>query len=251
MARPESVSLPQDLVGLPLAEIAALAEGEPTGHLRVSLPGNFGAAWLGPAIAEFLVHHPRVTVEADASNRFVNIVDERFDLAIRLGTLADSGLVARKIADRRRLLCASPAYLAARGLPHSPADLTAHACLFSTAHAHPGRWSFQRDGEPAMTVVVAPRFASSNADLLVHSARAGIGVLYTSDWYVAPDLASGKLIEVLPDFPVAEQGGVFIVTPAARGTPPKTRAFSDWVAAYLQKAPWRSVPAPRPVSHRS
>lgn len=220
-------------------EVTALAGGEPSGHLRVSLPGSFGAAWLGPAIAGFLAAFPRVTMEADTSNRFVKIVEERYDAAIRLGILPDSGLIARKIAERRRLLCASPDYIAAHGTPQSPEDLRGHACLFSTEHANPGKWSFEDDGA-FISVDVPGRFTSSNAEFLVDAARAGIGILYTSDWYAAADLTSGRLVEVLSNYPVAERGGVYIVTPASRGMPSKTRAFIDWIAAHLQNAPWRN-----------
>ena len=221
-------------------EVAALAGGEPSGHLRISLPGNFGAAWLGRVIATFLLAHPRITMEADTTNSFVNVIEERYDAVIRLGTLADSRLVARKVADRRRLLCAAPNYIARHGVPLHPGELAAHACLYSTGRADPGRWCFRNKSEPAISVAVSGPFASSNAQLLVDAAREGLGVLYTSDWYVGPDLASGKLVEVLPDYPVAEQGSVYVVTPAAKGTPSKTRAFSDWLAVELKNAPWRT-----------
>lgn len=219
-------------------EIADLATGEPTGHLRISLPGNFGAAWLGPVIASFLTVHPRITIDADTTNRYVNIVEERYDLAIRLGTLDDSTLVARRIAERRRLLCASPGYIAARGAPRSPTDLADHACLYSTGRKNADRWIFTNEDATQIEVVVDARYRSSDADLLVHAARDGLGILYTSDWYVGPELASGSLVEILPAYPIAESGGVFIVTPASRGTPSKTRAFSDWLAVELKDAPW-------------
>ena len=229
------------LLGLESAEqeVAALAGGEPSGYLRISLPGNFGSAWLGPVIAAFLRAHPRVTISADTTNRYVDIIEERYDVAIRLGTLTDSRLVARKIAERRRLICASKEYVASRGAPESPSDLTHHACMYSTGRTDPDHWSFRAKDRSKIDVSVSGPFMSSDAQLLVDAARQGLGILYTSDWYVGPDLASGRLIEVLPDYPVAEEGGVYVVTPAAKGTPSKTRAFSDWLANELRKAPWR------------
>jgi DNA-binding transcriptional LysR family regulator len=155
-------------------EAAAFGDGEPNGHLRISLPGSFGRRWFGPIIAEFLAQHPRVTIEADAVNRFVDLIGERYDLAIRLGALPDSRLVARKVADRRRLLCASPDYLARHGTPQSPQDLARHDCLCFTERRDPYRWSFQAPEGGAVSATVSARLASTEADILVDAAIAGL-----------------------------------------------------------------------------
>lgn len=223
-------------------EAAAFGNGEPSGHLRISLPGSFGRMWLGPLIAEFLAEHPRVTIEADAVNRFVDLIAERYDIAIRLGELPDSRLVARKVADRRRLLCASPTYLARNGAPQSPQDLARHDCLCFAGRPDPYRWSFRKPEGSVVSMTVSARLASTEADILVDAAIAGLGVLHTTDWYVASAIADGRLVEVLPDWPLADRGAVYVVTPAATGIPSKTRAFSNWIRKRLADPPWFQLP---------
>lgn len=228
------------IIDLDLAdrEAAAFADGEPTGHLRISIPGNFGRRWIGPMIVDFLVAHPQVTIEADATNRFVDLVGERYDLAIRLGTLPDSRLIARKVAERRRLLVASPDYLARRGAPATPADLAGHACLCFTGRADSYRWVFAGGSKGPTSITVSPLLAGTDGEMLADAALAGLGIVHTTEWYVSHELASGKLVEVLPDWPIADRGAVYVVTPAAAGTPSKTRAFADWIAKRAANPPW-------------
>lgn len=219
-------------------EASAFARGEPSGHLRISIPGNFGRLWLGPLIVDFLSAHPRVSIEADATNRVVDLVGERYDLAIRLGVLADSRLIARKVAERRRLLCASPGYLARHGKPNTPSDLAEHACLSFTGRHDPYRWTFAPPHRAPLSINVSGPLAGADAELLVDAAVAGLGILHTTDWYVGQELATGRLEEVLPEWPLADRGAVYVVTPAAAGMPTKTRAFSDWIAAKVAVPPW-------------
>ncbi|WP_280529135.1 substrate binding domain-containing protein [Burkholderia perseverans] len=208
------------------------------GHLRITLPGNFGRLWLNPLIVAFLRRHPRITLEADTSNRFVDLIGERFDLAIRMGELPDSRLVARKVAQRRRLICAAPAFLAGRPAIRAPQDLAEHPCLCFTGRHDPYRWQFAQPGGAPPGVTMSGPLASDDAELLVEAAVGGMGILYTSDWYAGRDLAAGRLVEILPDWPLLDRGSVHVVTPAAGGTPSKTRAFSDWIAAQLAVPPW-------------
>jgi len=224
-------------------EVAGFGAGEARGHLRITLPASFGRMWIAPIMIDFLKAHPDVTIEANADNRFVDLIAERYDLAIRLGELPDSRLVARKVAGRRRLMCASPAYLGTHAAILVPQDLARHDCLCNSARVTPEQWRFERadghkPGGAVQTVTVTPRMASGDSELLVKAALSGLGVMHTSDWYVGHHLASGELVEVLPDWPLADKGAVYIVTPAAAGTPGKTRAFSDWVAARLAPPPW-------------
>lgn len=219
-------------------DASALATGEPRGHLRVSLPGSFSRIWLRPLIVEFLAAHPRVTITCETSNRFVDLIGERFDVAIRLGILADSRLVARKVAIRRRLLCASPKLLDETETIRNPGDLARVACLCSTAHADPYRWSFTSPNGDVMSVPVSGPLATDDAGLLVDAALAGLGILRTTDWYVAAELEQGRLRVVLPDWLSSDEGGVYVVTPAASGVTSATRAFSDWIASKLASPPW-------------
>lgn len=221
-------------------EAVAFADGEARGHLRITVPGSFGRLWLNPLIVAFLRDHPRVTIEADTSNRFVDLIGERFDLAIRLGELPDSRLVARKVAERRRLICASPDFLSRRPAIRTPQDLADHPCLCFTGRHDPYRWDFVHPGGGALGVTVTGPLASDDGELLLDAAVNGLGILYTSDWYANRDLASGRLVEILPDWALQDRGAVYVITPAAAGTPSKARAFSNWIAERLAVPPWAS-----------
>ncbi|WP_210357341.1 LysR family transcriptional regulator [Sphingomonas beigongshangi] len=221
-----------------------LATGEPRGHLRVALPGSFSRTWLRPLIVEFLAAHPRVTISCETDNRFVDLIGERFDVAIRLGNLADSRLIARKVAVRRRLLCAAPRFLSDKTPILVPSDLANVACLCSTAHSDPYRWSFTAPDGEIVSVPVSGPLATDDAGLLVDAALAGLGVLRTTDWYVAAELERGSLRIVLPDWPAFDEGGVYVLTPASSGTTTASRAFSDWFASRLATPPWIAQGAP-------
>jgi len=211
---------------------------EARGHLRLALPGAFGRLWLAPAIVGFLDAHPRVTIEAEFSNRYVDLVAERFDLAVRVGPLTDPGLVARRIGDRRRLLCASPGYLARHGAPREPADLQRHACLVFGAAAGQ-RWTLQGKGGETVHVPVTGRFASEDVETLQYAALGGLGVLLSAEWAIGPDLRSGRLMPVLPGWTVPDDGAIHIVAPSKSHRASKTRAFSDFLAARFLVPPWQ------------
>ncbi len=220
-------------------DAAAFAQGTPRGHLRLSLPTSFGRMWLSQMIADFLQAHPHVTIEAEFSNRFVDIIGERFDLAVRLGVLPDSRLVARKLFPRHRLVCASPDYLARAQPLRQPVDIAHHACLLYTGKVNPTVWEFLEPDDRLITIPIAAALASDDAEVLVDAAVAGLGLLYATDWLVGRQLASGALTRVLPDWRIPDEGAIHIVTPSLAGMPNKTRAFSDWLAARFQpKPPW-------------
>ena len=220
-------------------EAAAHAHGEPRGHLRVALPGLFGRMWLAPLLGEFLAAHPQVTIEAELSNRFVDLIGERFDLAVRMGKLEDSRLVARRIATRERLLVAAPDYLARRGAPAAPADLAAHECLIFTGLPEPTRWSLVNRAGRTQRVVVRGALACDEAEVLLDAALAGRGILLGTDWLVWPQVREGALVRVLPRWNVVDEGAIYVVTPSASGNASKTRAFSRFVASRLAGPPWR------------
>lgn len=231
-------------------EAAAFADGEPRGRLCISLPSTFGRMWLAPLVIDFLRAHPRVTLEVSYTNRLVDLIGERYDLTVRLAALTDSGLRARKVGERKKLVCAAPAYLADHPRIRTPADLVGHACLCFTGRDDYYRWEFGApDGSGATTVTVSAAVASDDADLLVEAAVAGLGLFYSTDWHVGPQLAAGRLVTVLDDWPVVDQGAIYVITPAHGGTPNKTRAFSDWIARGLASPPWR-VAAPKRATRR-
>jgi DNA-binding transcriptional LysR family regulator len=222
-------------------EAGAFATGEPRGHLRLALPGSFGRIWLAPLIAEFLVVYPRVTIEAEFSNRFVDLIGEGFDLAVRLGELGDSRLIARRICGRRRLLCASPAYLARAGTPKRPEDLSDHACLVFSGIERGPIWDMTDAFGTRKRVTASGPYVADDAEALVEAATAGLGVLLGTDWLVAQAVRQGRLVPVLADWQIVDEGAVYVVTPSGSGAATKTRAFSDWVVTHLSSPPWQEM----------
>lgn len=217
-------------------DTAAAATGV-RGTLRIALPATFGRMWVAPILPAFLAAYPDLVVETAFEDRYVDLVAESFDVAVRIGTLTDSRLVARRLAPSRRLLCASPAYLQAHGTPVRPADLAQHACLgFSRLASHP-LWHL-RDGDKATATRIAGPLVTDDAQSLVQAAVSGAGIAMVSDWLAGPELCSGRLVPILPDHPVENNETVYLVHPSARLVPAKTRAFGEWVAMEIGKAPW-------------
>jgi len=221
-------------------EAAAAATGEPSGTLRLALPGTFGRKWIAPYLSDFLARYPQVRIHAEFSNRFVDLIGEGFDAALRLGVLADSSLVARKIAERRRLLCASPAYLERRGTPARPEDLRDHACLGYTGFSFHPDWSFtDREGQ-RVTVRIQGPLVADDAEALVAASVSGLGIMMGTDWLVGRELADGTLVPLLSEWMMDGEAGVYAIIPSRGLQPAKTRAFVDWIAArFAAVPPWR------------
>lgn len=206
---------------------------KPAGTLRVNGPVSFGTRYLGPAVGAFMAQHESLRVDLSLNDRVVNIVDEGFDLAIRIGRLADSSLIARRLAPVSLLLCASPAYLDRRGRPSTPADLKEHDCLLYRYLSTGNTWHI---GEEA--VRVDGRLVSDNGDVLKHAAVAGVGVAFMPDFLVADAIHSGALEVVLPgqNSPLA----VWAVYPHSRHLSAKVRLFIDFlVGEYSPEPPWK------------
>ncbi|MER9328677.1 LysR family transcriptional regulator [Mesorhizobium sp. M0488] len=222
------------------AAASAHAGGTPRGLLRLALPGTFGRMWIGPLLPEFLAAFPEIRIEAEFSNRFADLVAENFDVAVRLGALEDSRLVARKVATRRRLLCAAPSYLARRGRPQTPQALLDHDCLGFTGFQTFPAWEMtDRRGRHARVEVSGPLVAD-DAEVLVEAAVRGVGLMMSTDWLVGRELADGRLVQVLEDWTLADEGAVYIVMPSAKGQAAKTRAFADWIGKrFAPEPPWR------------
>jgi DNA-binding transcriptional LysR family regulator len=220
-------------------EASSYSEGYPRGHLRLALPGGFGRLWVTPLLSEFLAAYPGVTIEAQYSEDFVDLVGERFDLAIRLGILGDSRLIARKIGVRRRLLCASPEYLEKHGVPKTAEDLKHHACLRYGSGPHSSVWEMTGPSGRLERVRVSGPLTVDDTYTLVAAAMAGTGIMLSVDWVIGYAAAAGKLVPILTDHTIADEGGIYIVMPSAPGMPTKTRAFADWVAERLgRNSPW-------------
>ncbi|MER8380564.1 LysR family transcriptional regulator [Mesorhizobium sp. M0142] len=222
------------------AVASAHAGGGPRGVLRLALPGSFGRMWIGPLLPQFLAEFPDVRIEAEFSNRFVDLVAENFDVAVRLGALEDSRLVARKVATRRRLLCAAPSYLARRGTPAAPEALLEHSCLgFSGFQTFPA-WEMTDTTGRRVSIEVSGPLVTDDAEVLVEAAVQGVGLMMSTDWLVGRELADGRLVPVLEDWTLADEGAVYVVMPSAKGQAAKTRAFADWIGKrFAPVPPWQ------------
>lgn len=219
---------------------SAHAGGGPRGVLRLALPGSFGRMWIGPLLPQFLAEFPNVRIEAEFSNRFVDLVAENFDVAVRLGALEDSRLVARKVATRRRLLCAAPSYLARMGTPATPQALLEHSCLGFTGFQTFPAWEMTDSTGRRVRIEVSGPLVTDDAEVLVEAAVQGVGLMMSTDWLVGRELADGRLVPVLEDWTLADEGAIYIVMPSAKGQAAKTRAFADWIGKrFAPEPPWR------------
>lgn len=220
------------LAELQAAESAASALGEALhGTLRVSAPSGLGLTHLTPALAEFLSLHPQLVLDLHLSNRNVDLVEEGFDLAIRVGALRDSRLVARRLGDSRRILVASPGYVEAHGEPKRPAELAVRDALVLEVGALPERWALQRRGAHA-SVRAKTRLRSNNALALLDACRGGAGIALLPQFAVDADLAARRLVRLLPAWAATEQG-IFAIYPGNRFIPAKVRAFVDFFETRL------------------
>lgn len=229
-----------------LAEIeeadAAVSAGrvEPQGALKVAMPASFGHQHLAPLIPEFARRYPKVQLALSLSDRNVNLVEEGFDLAIRIAHLEDSSLAARQLAPNHRVVCASPAYLARHGTPREPSDLARHNCL--TANDFVTTWDYKGpDGKPG-SVRVSGRYACDNWEVLREWALAGMGVALKSTWDVHRHLADGTLVSVCEGYTFDSDVAIYAVYPHRRFLPAKTRVFIEFLAASYGPEPYWDRP---------
>jgi|APMI01.1.fsa_nt_gi DNA-binding transcriptional LysR family regulator len=212
-------------------------QAAPRGRLRVNAPMSFGFLHLAPALPDFLARYPELSVDVAMNDRFVDLVDEGFDVAVRIGEMQDSSLIARKLAPIRRVVCASPDYFAARGTPATPDDLAAHECLCNSNIAHGQEWRFVTgDGKP-WPVAVKGRLAVNNGDALRVAALQGLGVVNVPTFIVGRDLQAGTLTTTLDAY-VPQTLTLNAVWPHARHLSPKVRAFVDFLSERFGPRPY-------------
>ncbi|EJM82097.1 transcriptional regulator [Pseudomonas sp. GM74] len=217
---------------------ASEGASEIRGTLRLALPAAMGRRWLGPMLPEFLKAHPHVSILADYSERLVDIIDEGFDAAIRIGELEDSRLIAKKLSDHRRILCASPAYIRQHGMPESPQDLIRHNCLRFSGLASFPQWRLHR-GNELQTVSPKGNLTANDSESLLAAARADAGILGAGDWLMSRDIAAGRLLHVLPDWQLDAAGGVYLIRPSARFPSAVVVAFKQWIESkFIPAPPW-------------
>jgi len=207
---------------------ASLQTRTPRGRLRVSVPVSFGFRHLAPRLKGFMDRYPDVHLDLIVSDRQVNLVEEGFDLAIRIGELADSSLIARRIAASRLILCAAPGYLDANGWPAEPHDLSAHVCLGYPYWSGYQNWPFTDSEGNAHKVPVANQLWSNNGDLLLSAAVSGCGIIRQPEFIVHEALTRGDLVELLPNLAKPEIG-IHSVYPPAPVIPLRLRVFIDYL----------------------
>lgn len=217
------------------AEITAGA-GEARGHLRVNVPFSFGQQYLAPLWPVFMGRHPALSMDVTLSDRVVDLVEEGFDLAIRIAQLPASTLISRRLASTRLVLCASPEYIANHGAPQHPGDIAQHAAIAYTLFAGGDQWHF-RNGDDHASGKVRARLRSNNGDTCVQAALQGLGLILQPSFLVAPHLRSGHLVEVLPTWRAAELG-IYAVYPTRRHVAPKVRLLIDFLVQALSYPSW-------------
>ena len=228
------------LAEIEAADAAVAADRvEPRGMLRINAPVSFGTRQIAPLLAEFAARYPRTSVELGLNDRLVDLAEEGWDLAIRIGNLSDSSLIARRIAPCRIVVCAAPSYLEARGIPPTVSSLSAHNCLgYTLSQRTPvDRWTFGARGE--VSVRVSGNLRANNGDALLAGALAGQGIIHQPSFIVADDLRAGRLVALTLDHPNVELGGIYAVYLPDRHPPAKVRAFIDFIAVrFAPDPPW-------------
>lgn len=211
----------------------------PQGVVRVSLPVTFGRQWIAPILPAILARYPALRIEARFADRFVDLVAEGFDVAVRVGVVAlgDSSLSARKLATYRNILVAAPSYLAAKKTPQSPDELLTHSCVGFTGHVAWPDWHLT-NGAVRKTIRPPCALAADHAEAVLMAAIDGAGITLVADWLAGPALRAGQLTEVLPGWRGKGEGSVYVVLPPGRLVPTKTRVFVDEVARAI-KSGWR------------
>lgn len=234
--------------------LADLAEAEdavsesaivPRGTLRLTAPISFAVGYLAPAITAFQQRHPQVRFDIELSDRAVDLVDERIDLAIRIGDIGSTALIVRRIGVARMICCAAPDYLRRHAAPRTPADLSAHTCLTYEYAADGNLWRFVDDRGARHDVKVTGSVHGNNGAMLGALAVAGAGITLEPDFIVADDVRAGRLVPLLDGY-TAQAIGINSAYPSRRHLSAKVRTFIDHLAAQFERDPrWHVAGAPR------
>ncbi|AXA94644.1 LysR family transcriptional regulator [Massilia sp. YMA4] len=218
----------------------------PSGRLRVDAPTGLASSILVPALPAFFERYPDIQLELGCSDRLVDLIEEGVDCAVRGGTLADSTLIARRVGVLNMLTCASPEYLAQYGTPHHPRELERHRCVnyFSAKTGKIYDWDFTRDGE-RIQIPLPGVIAVNDSTAYVEAGLAGLGVLQMTDYLLRDHLASGRMVQILPDW-VSDPIPINIVYPQNRHLSTKVRVFVEWVAELFDSHPSMRVRALAP-----
>lgn len=214
--------------------------GEPSGRLRINAPLSFGVLHLAPLWPRFARMHPKLSLDIDLSDRVVDLVEEGYDLAVRITNLPNSQLVSRQLATTRMVCCASPHYLAEHGTPVHPSELAQHATISYSYWASRDEWTFTAPDGDTVVVRTRARLHANNGDTCRAAALEHLGIILQPDFLVADDLRSGTLVELMPGFQVLTLG-IHAVYPSRKHLPVKTRRLVDFLVEAFAAPGWRTT----------
>jgi len=217
------------------AEITARG-GEAVGQLKVNVPVTFGLMHLAPLWAEFMAMHPKVTLDVTLTDRVVDLLDEGYDMAVRIARLPSSSLVSRKLSSTRLILCASPTYVSRYGAPADPSELASRAVIAYTLLSMGDHWEFEGP-RGQVSVTVAPRMRANSGETCVAAALQHQGVVLQPSFLVGAHLKSGALVELLPQFCSIELG-IYAIYPTRKHVTPKVRLLIDFLVDALRMQSW-------------
>jgi DNA-binding transcriptional LysR family regulator len=213
----------------------------PKGLLRVNVGVAFGMHQLAPALPRFLERYPEIELDITVTDRLVDLVEEGADVAIRTGALRDSSLIARKICDVHRVICASPMYLKKHGSPRTPKDLRQHNCISISGAPQLRRWAFDTSNG-IETIDVSGNVNANNAETLLQLAATGVGIIRLADVIVSDGIRAGWLVPILSDVSHDEPLPLSAVYPPGKHKSPRVAAFVNFLIERFGSAPWRDVP---------
>lgn len=232
----QKIELADELLREAEEEARSLA-ARPAGTIRLTVPASFGRRWVAQALPGFLKAYPDIRIVLHCSDRYVDLLGDNFDMAIRIGILTDNRLIARKLADTSRILCVAPSYLVHHPALTHPQDLRKHDCLgFTPMHSWP-EWRLEKEGQQ-IAVPVQTRYESDEMDALILAAQSGMGVALAANWLVQKELAEGTLVSVLADWQAIGEDGVWLVKPSSQLQSAKISALTEWLVAWFAVPRW-------------
>ncbi|MBO1027498.1 LysR family transcriptional regulator [Ochrobactrum sp. SD129] len=213
------------------------ASGAPSGRIRLTAPMSFGTLQLTPILLEFAKTFPDIQIDVSFSDRIVNLVDEGFDIGVRIGKPLDSSLIARRLCDARVVLVAAPSYVSEQGLPTHPRDLSDHSCIIDTNFRDPFIWRFKpaQNGE-IQSAAISGRLQFSNGEACLEAAAAGLGIAHVPTFIAGPSIRDGRVQQLLRNYE-DKPLGIYAVYPPARHLAIKVRALVDYLVDHLHGEP--------------
>ena len=216
----------QDYLTQTLDQLAD-AQTAPTGKLRVNVPMSYGEQFLAPAIARYAALYPDVIVDVDFDDKRVHLIEEGYDVIVRIGALEDSGLIAKRISDFPILLCASPDFIASHGMPEMPAHMAHFPMICYSNAPTPSLWHYRTPEGQAQSLSLSPALYANSATMMKEACLAGVGVALLPYFSCQTEIADGRLVSLLPDYHVTPERAVYVIYPERHFLPQKVRLFID------------------------